>query len=173
MCALCFAMINQANAQQKIGYISLQELITAMPEYKKANADMADFQKALQQQGADYQNEFSRKDSIFNADSAKWNASMKEIKRKELNELYMKIVNFNQTAQQSVQQKEQALLTPIQQKAIATAQAVAKENGYAFILTKEQLIAFPEANDILPLVMKKLNLTPAPATGGAPKPAGQ
>jgi len=160
-----------SQAQAKIGYISLQELIVAMPEYKKANTDMAEHQKALQQQANDYQTEFQRKDSLYSADSTKWTPAMREVKRKELNEIYVKIVNFNQQAQQSIQQKEQELLAPIQQKAVQTTQAVAKENGYAYILSKEQLIAFPAADDVLPLVAKKLglNLSAAPPAGA---PAG-
>ncbi len=35
-----------SQAQTKIGYISLQELIVAMPEYKKANSDMAEHQES-------------------------------------------------------------------------------------------------------------------------------
>ncbi|WP_127129690.1 OmpH family outer membrane protein [Pseudoflavitalea rhizosphaerae] len=164
-----------SQAQTRIGYISLQELIVAMPEYKKANGDMQEHQKALQEQANDYQLEFQRKDSIFNVDSTKWTTAMREVKRKELNELYIRIVNFNQTAQQSMQKREQELLAPIQQKAVQTTQAVAKENGYAYILSKEQLIAFPAADDILPLVAKKLglNLSAAPpsgAPGGVKKP---
>lgn len=166
MCA-----VTELQAQAKIGFISLQELIVAMPEYKKANNDMAEYQKALQQQAADYQLEFQRKDSIFGVDSVKWTPAMRDVKRKELNELYIKIVNFNQSAQQNMQKREQELLEPIQQKAVQTAQAVAKENGYAYILSKEQLIAFPAADDILPLVAKKLglNLNAAPPPGA---PAG-
>ncbi len=161
-----------SHAQTKIGYISLQELIVAMPEYKKANDDMGEHQKALQQQAADYQSEFQRKDSIFGTDSLKWTPAMRDIKRKELNEMYIKIMNFQQTAQQSMQKREQELLEPIQKKAVQTTQAVAKENGYAYILSKEQLIAFPTADDILPLVAKKLglNLNAAPAAGGAAAP---
>jgi outer membrane protein len=159
----------QGNAQNKIGYISLQELISAMPEYKTAAADMQEYRKALVQQGNDYQLEFFRKDSIFKADSIKWTASMKEIKKKELNELYLKWTNFvNQEAQQSLNNHEQELLAPIQDKAVKTSQAVAKENGYAYILPKEQLISFPAADDILPLVFKKLNIAP-PAPAEAPK----
>ena len=75
---------NNIQAQNKIGYISLQDLISAMPEYKTAGTDLQDYQKALEQQGNDYQTELYRKDSIFKADSLKWNASMKDIKRKEL-----------------------------------------------------------------------------------------
>jgi outer membrane protein len=160
----------QANAQNKLGYISLQELIIAMPEYKTAANDLQEYQKALIQQGNDYQQEFLRKDSIAkSADTLKWTASMKDLKRKELNELYIKWTNYiNQEAQQLYNKHEQDLLAPIQQKAVQTSQAVAKENGYSYILPKEQLISFPAADDILQLVFKKLNITP-PAPAAAPK----
>lgn len=161
----------QVSAQTKFGYISLQELITAMPEYKKAEADMGDYRKALGQQGDEYQRELARKDSIFSADSTKWTAIQKDLKRKEFNELYLKVMNFNQQAQNMVNQKEEELLEPIQQKAIQTTQAVAKENGYTYVFPKEQLIAYPAGDDLLPLVAKKLNVT-IPAKGAAAPPAG-
>lgn len=166
----------QASAQNKIGYISLQELISAMPEYKKAQADLQEYQKALVQQGNDYQQEFLAKQKLATSpDTLKWTSATKEVKKKELNELYIKWTNFvNQEAQQMLNQHEQELLAPIQDKAVQTSQAVAKENGYAYILPKEQLISFPAADDILPLVFKKLNITPAaaaPAAPATPKPA--
>ncbi|MCS3796903.1 OmpH family outer membrane protein [Niastella sp. OAS944] len=157
----------QADAQGKIGYISLQELVSAMPEYKKAQAEMQDYQKALVQQGNEYQQAFMEKQKAMGTDSIKWTSAVKDVKKKELNELYIKWTNFvNQEAQQMMNQHEQELLAPIQDKAVTTSQAVAKENGYAYILPKEQLIAFPAADDILPLVFKKLNISkeaPAPA----------
>jgi outer membrane protein len=164
---------NNLQAQNKIGYISLQELIASMPEYKTASTELQEYQKALVQQGNELQMEFLRQDSLFKADSSKWNASMKDVKRKGLNELYIKWTNFmNEEAQQMLNKREQDLLAPIQQKAVQTSQAVAKENGYAYILPKEQLISFPTADDILPLVFKKLNITPA-AAGAAPKAGGK
>jgi len=158
----------QTNAQNKIGYISLQELVTAMPEYKKAQGDMQEYQKALVQQGTDYQQAFIVKQKAFIDDSTKMTAAVKEVKRKELNEMYLKWTNFvNQEAQQMMNAHEQELLAPIQEKAVQTSQAVAKENGYAYILPKEQLIAFPAADDIIALVFKKLNITP-PSKDAAP-----
>jgi outer membrane protein len=151
----------QADAQNKIGYISLQELVAAMPEYKKAQGDMQEYQKALVQQGKDYQEAFVDKQKAFITDSLHMTAPVKDVKRKELNDLYVKWTNFvNQEAQQMMNQHEQELMAPIQEKAVQTSQAVAKENGYAYILPKEQLIAFPSADDILPLVFKKLNISP-------------
>ena len=165
----------KAQSQVKIGYISLQELIVAMPEYKKANVDMADYQKALQDQSQEYQQEVARLDSVFKADSSKWTPAVKQVKRRQINEAYLKAANFGQEAERMMQQKEQELLAPIQQKAVQTTQAVAKENGYTYILSKEQLISFPVADDVLSLVAKKLNITigaPPATTPPATKPAG-
>lgn len=164
----------KVNAQGKIGYISLQELIVAMPEFKKANDDMADYQKALQQQANEYQESYERLDSIFAADSTKWTTAQKQVKRRQLNEAYLKAVNFSQQeAPKMLQSREQELLAPIQQKAVTTTQAVAKENGITYVLSKEQLISFPPGDDILPLVAKKLNITLTKPDAAAPpaKPA--
>ena len=162
----------QAHAQNKIGYISLNELIVAMPEYKKATAEMDEYQKALQQQNLDYQQEVSRLDSVFKADSTKWNAATKQIKRRQINEAYLKAANFGQEAERLMQGKEQELLAPIQQKAVTTTQGVGKENGYTYILSKEQLISFPAGDDLLPLVAKKLGLTIGATPAATTPPAG-
>ncbi len=162
--SLSFFLVNrnQLQAQNKIGYISIQELVYTMPEFKTATTNLNDYEKALVQQGQDNQAEFSRQDSIFKIDSLKWNESVKEVKRRELNVISLKMINFNQEAQQLMNKKEQDLLAPIQAKALETAKAVAKENGYSYVLSKEQLIAFPVTDDILPLVLKKLNIIVPP-----------
>ncbi len=41
------------------------------------------------------------------------------------------------------QQKQQELISPIQKKALDAVQAVAKENGYAYVLSKEGAAGFP------------------------------
>lgn len=73
---------NPSTAQTKIGYISLQDLIPAMPEYKQAATALEEYRGALVQQGADYQQQFYYKDSISKADSSKWSTSMREVKKK-------------------------------------------------------------------------------------------
>lgn len=155
-------------AQNKIGHVSVQEIVNNMPEYKSALAELDDFEKALIDLGKEYNREYNRQDSLFAADSSKWTSAMKDVKRKELNAAYLKVLNFNQDAQNQMNQKEQQLLAPVQQKAVQTAQQVAKENGYAYVLPKEQLIAFPASEDILPLVLKKLNITPPATTPNTP-----
>jgi outer membrane protein len=150
---------NKVQAQSKLGFISLSELITAMPEYKKADSSMQDYQSALNQNFDDMKREFSEKDSLLSSkDTVKYTRAQIEIKRKQLGELYMKLQGYQQQAGQLYQQKQQDLMAPIQKKAADVVQTVAKENGYTYVFLKDALLVSPPADDLLPLVKKKLNL---------------
>jgi outer membrane protein len=150
---------NSTKAQNKLGYISLQELIPSMPEYRKADTAMNDFQTALGQQYDDMRKEFQEQDSLLTGkDTSKYTKAQLELKRKNLGELYGKLNQWQQTAQQLSQQKQQELLAPITKKATEAIQAVAKENGYTYVFTKEQLVVYPPTEDILALVKKKLGI---------------
>lgn len=149
----------KAQGGTKIGVVSLQELIPTMPDYKKADTALNDFQNALGQQFDDMRKEYYEKDSALNSkDSVKFTKAQLEMKRREVNELLVKLQGWQQQAQQMYQQKQQELITPIQKKALEAVQAVAKENGYAYVLSKEALLVSPPAEDILPLVKKKLGV---------------
>jgi outer membrane protein len=123
----CMFAGSPAQAQPKLGYISLNELITEMPEYKKADTSLMDFQSALNQNYADMGQEFREKDSLLSSkDTAKYTKAQIEIKRKQLLELYQRLQGYQQNASQQYQQKQQELMGPIQKKAQETVQQVAK-----------------------------------------------
>ena len=150
---------NKLQAQTKFGYISLSEMITSMPEYKKADSSMQEYQTALNQNFEDMKREFNEKDSLLSSkDTAKYTRAQIEIKRKQLGELYLKLQGYQQQAGQLYQQKQQDLMAPIQRKASEIVQTVAKENGYTYVFLKDALLVSPPADDILPLVKKKLSL---------------
>jgi outer membrane protein len=150
---------NKLQAQTKFGYISLSEMITGMPEYKKADSSMIDYQSALNQNFEDMKREFNEKDSLLSSkDTARYTRAQIEIKRKQLGELYMKLQGYQQQAGQLYQQKQQDLMAPIQKKAADIVQTVAKENGYTYVFLKDALLVSPPADDLLPLVKKKLGM---------------
>ena len=165
-------LTNTAFSQIKIGYISTEELIGAMPEAEKATTQLQEYQAALQQQGNDYLAEFQEKDSLFGKDSAKLSPAAKELRRTGLIELYQKVQGWNQVMQQKLQEKQQELLIPIRNKALETIKVVAKESGYTYVLDQNSVIVGPPGDDILALVKKKLNIKePLPkAPAGAVKP---
>jgi outer membrane protein len=161
----CGVMGVQAQQTQKIGYISTDELISVMPEAEKADAELKEFQASLSQQGQDMMKDLNAKDSAFVRDSTKLSPSMKEIKKNELIELYQKVQNWNQQAQEMYQQEAQKKIQPLRTKALDAIKAAAKENNYTYILDVNSVLVGPPGDDVLPLVKKKLGIkeTPAPA----------
>lgn len=157
-----------ATAQQKIGYISTDELVGAMPEAEKAESELKEYQASLAQQGQDMMKELNEKDSLFVRDSAKLSPSMKEIKKNELLSLYQRVQGWNQQAQEMYQQEAQKKIAPIRTKALEAIKAVAKENGYAYVLDVNSVIVGPPGDDIVSLVKEKLGVKKA-AAPAAPK----
>ena len=76
---------------------------------------------------------------------------------------------FESILENDFEQKRQELSIPIQKKLQAAIEEVAKENGYTYIMPKEALIVMPPANDIGPLVIKKLGLKAPSDSTAAPK----
>lgn len=165
-----------ASAQNKIGYISTDELVGNMPDAEKIDAELKDYQASLAQNGQDLMADLSHKDSLFVRDSAKLSESMKEIKRNELVALYQKVQSWNQQAQELYQQKAQEKIAPLRNKALEAIRTVAKENGYTYVLDMNSVIVAPPGDDILPLVKKKLGIKDSPpgspknSPGAQPKP---
>ncbi len=159
-----FGFSNAANAQ-KIGYISADEVIQLMPEAADVQTKLDEYQKSLYQNAQDQQAVLNDAVQKFYKDSATMSASLKEVKRTELQKQYSDISGMDQKIQNQFEQKRQELSIPIQKKLQTAIEEVAKENGYTYVLPREALIIMPPSSDIGPLVKKKLGLKDAPATG--------
>lgn len=147
------------NAQNKTGYISVQELVQAMPEYRKADTTLGEYQNALNQQYAERVQDFNMRDSLLSSkDTTKFTRAQLEVKRNDLAKTYVELQQWNQRAQQMYQAKEEETMKPILDKARKAIQDVAKENGYTYVFPKEQLLVSPPGDDMIALVKKKLGL---------------
>jgi outer membrane protein len=169
--ALGLMVAGEVSAQTKIGYISSQEVVSIMPETRKADSLLTDFRNALVQNATDKQNAFYAAIDKFNKDSATLSDAVKGIKRTELTKLGQELSGEEERMQQELQKKQQDLIQPINKKAYDAIQAVAKESGYTFVFEKEALLVAPPAEDILPLVAKKLNIKLPPSAGTGTQPA--
>jgi outer membrane protein len=170
--ALCLVAAGEVHAQSKIGYISSQELVSVMPETRKADSALQELRNALVQNATDKQNAFYAALDKFNKDSLTLSASVKAVKKSELTKMGQDLSGEDERIQQQLQQKQQELLGPINKKAYDAVQSVAKENGYGYVFEKEALLVAPPGDDILPLVAKKLNIKLPTAQGTtAPAPA--
>ena len=132
-----------ASAQNKIGYISTDELIGVMPEAEKADAELKEYQASLSQQGQDMMKELNDKDSLFVRDSSKLSPSMKEIKKNELVSFYQRVQNWNQQAQEMYQAEAQKKIAPLRTKALDAIKSVPRSlrsGSFALGITKLETI---------------------------------
>ena len=157
-----FAFNPFLSAQSKIGYVSIEEVVQLMPEYKKSMSEIAQFDSALQINYGETLKELNRQDSIFKADSVKMGNAVKTANKEKMKKLLVELQGFEQSYQQQMQQKQEEMMAPVAQKANQFINEIAKASGFTYVFRKEALVVYPEAEDLLPLVKKKLS-GPAPA----------
>lgn len=160
---LASAMIwNPVKAQKsnKFGHINSAELLGLMPERKAAAAKMDSITKDVEKQLQEMMTEYRAKQEKYSSEAPKLSELVKKDKEEELTSLGTRIQNFQQQAQQSLEQQEQALIEPIVNKAKKAIEQVAKENGYTYVFDTSagSLLFWEESDNILASVKKKLNL---------------
>lgn len=166
--ALTLGTITLANAQ-KIAHISLDSLITTMPESKTAQEVAQKYLKDLENQVATMDTELQTKYTDYMKNKETYSALVASTKETELQDLNKRIEDFKASAQQDYQRKYGELSKPIYDKAKKAIDLVAKENGYKYVLdTSSGNVLYTEpADDILPLVKKKLETMPAAQIPGS------
>ncbi|MHB9056018.1 MAG: OmpH/Skp family outer membrane protein [Paludibacteraceae bacterium] len=152
---------------QKIGHVNSQELISLMPEVGTMNSKMKEAQDAWEKELLKMREEYYAKIKSFQDSQASLTESIKQARQSELADMEQRINNLNQAATDDLQKKNQELAAPILEKVKKAIGEVAAENNFTYIFdTTTQTIVYmgPSANDITPLVKKKLNLKDKPVT---------
>lgn len=162
---LILSSIGTVNAQ-KVAHINLNDLLLLLPERKKAENDIQEYAKQLDGQLKTMSNEYDAKISDYQAKEALMTEPIKADKQKEIGDLEERIKAFQQTAQESLQKKQNDLLEPMINTAKKAIEDVCKENGFKSCIDSSAgvLLYSDSSDDIMALVKKKLNLTDAPAT---------
>lgn len=156
------ALSFNSNAQKlpKFGHINSNDLLTIMPERDSAEAKLKIFAQELELQLTKMSAEYEKKYTDYQSNVSVMNEVVRASKEEEILELQKRIQDFQQKAQQSLQQKETTLMEPLIAKAKKAITDVSKENGYSYVFDSSigALIHYPEGDDMLPLVKKKLGL---------------
>jgi outer membrane protein len=154
-----------AIAQGKFGHINSQELLSAMPEtdsaQKKLEKLAKDNESALEEMTVEFNKKYEDYVQKMNDTENSMSELIRAAKEAELQEMQQRIQTFQQQAERDMQQQRMVLFQPIQEKAVAAVNDVAKENGFTYIFdTGTGVIVYsaPDAQDILPLVKAKLGL---------------
>ncbi|NIK73836.1 outer membrane protein [Thermonema lapsum] len=160
---LCFVLfsVSATLAQQKIGYFDLNYVLPQLPDFKVAQSELQSYQNKLEEDFKAKQQELQAKYQKYLNEGASMPEPTRQALEKELGSLQEQLQEFQSSAAESIQKKENALLAPIYKKIEEAIVAVAKENGYTYILRREALLYEPEdgAGDISDLVLKKLGVS--------------
>jgi outer membrane protein len=153
---VCFTAA--ANAQTKLAVISTDAVFNVMPETLKADSMLAAYQQALSEMYQQQQTELNETYAKFVTDSIKMTPSVKEMKRKDLQNRITALQGKEQQMNKDLEAEKEKYLKPIREKMLKAIQDVAKENGYTHVAYRDQLIVFPAADDITDKVKKKLGI---------------
>lgn len=159
---LIFVGSSAAIAQKnKFGHINSNQLLQMMPERDSAKAAIEYHAKELEQQLQSMQTELETKYSEYIEKQKTYSDIVKKTKEEELTQMQQRVQNFQTTAQQDLQTKEQQLLKPIIEKAQNAIQKVSKSEGYTYVFDTSTgaVLYWPEkSDDLLPLVKKELGI---------------
>jgi outer membrane protein len=153
-------------AQNKFGYIRVDEMVSYMPELKKIDTLLVVFQNDSLPRTYNYLlSQYKYYDSI-SSDSIRQTAIVRQQASSQRNEFLGELQNWQTTAQSLIEQKQNTLLQPLYDKVFKAINDVAKEKGYTYIFSKEALLVSPPADDLIPLVAEKLKVKLPPTTPG-------
>ena len=158
----------QAQAPLKIGYTDVQYVLSQMPESKQIESELKTYNDQLAAQLKSKSTEFETKVKDYQQKSGTMTEVVKADTEKELQRLQQSIQEFQRTAEQSLQQKQQTLLKPALDKLQKNIDVVATENGYTYVFNSDSngsplLLHAPKEGDISDLVLKKMGVTPGAA----------
>jgi outer membrane protein len=158
VCIMCAGGI--AKAQVKIGYLDMKQLVDQMPETKAAMTTLQAYQKQFMDQLTSMNTELQTKGKAYQDQRATMTDAVRTAKEAELGDMQKRFQDFQTSAQQQVEAKQNEIAKPIIDKARAAAAQVAKEKGYAYVIDSSatQLLVSPPTDDMMADVKAKLGI---------------
>ena len=97
-------------AQDKFGHIHSEQLLMIMPETADADKAIQEYSQMLETQLQAMYSEYQTKAGEFQTNEGLMTDIVKEAKIKEIQDLELRIQQFQQTSQESIQQKRNEVL---------------------------------------------------------------
>lgn len=145
----------------KFGHIDSQALLDLMPEQDSARRVLEKEFRQMQSSLEEMQVELNKKYEAYLNSQDTLSDFIRQAKEQEMQDMQVRIQNYQQSAQEQLQKKEAQLFQPVLDKAQEAIEAVGKENGFIYIFdisSKVVLYQSDKSIDVLPLVKKKLGL---------------
>jgi outer membrane protein len=158
-----------SHAQTKVGYADVDYIFSQMPEAKQIDTELKSLQTQLKNQIESKNAEFQKKYQEYQANINGMIDAVRANTERELGQLQQNLQKLQEDAQTSIQTKHTQLMDPVYKKVGKAIEETAKENGFNMVLSTQiggldVVLYADEPSDISDLVLKKLGVTPKPAT---------
>lgn len=160
---LFFAITPLAMVAQdvKLAYINSQELFRMMPELTAIESQMATKQEEIKKNATALETEYNSKLEEFKNSTTEVTDAVAADRQKQLEQINERYQLFLQNSQKEMQELQQKLLAPVQQKLQNAIKSVGDEKGYAYIFDLASgSLAYhsTSAVDATPFVKAKLGI---------------
>ena len=157
---LAFGGNAMAQKTIKLGHINSNELMQIMPGRDSAQAALQKEVEELQADMEAMKKEYETKVNDYMAKRDQLSELIRKSKESDLQAMGSRIEGFQANAQKLLEERQEALLKPIIDRAKKAIEEVGRENGYTYIFDAGvgAVLYSQDSDDIMPLVKKKLGL---------------
>ncbi|MCQ2281407.1 MAG: OmpH family outer membrane protein [Bacteroidales bacterium] len=157
---LAFGGSAMAQKNIKLGHINSNELMQIMPGRDTAMAMLQKDVEDLQAEMDAMKKEYETRVNDYLAKKDQLSELIRKTKESDLQAMGARIEEFQKNASAQLEERQEALLKPIVDRAKASIEQVGKENGYTYIFDAGvgAVLYSQDSDDIMPLVKKKLGL---------------
>lgn len=123
--------------QLKIGYLSYDRALQAMPDYALTQQKMADLKAEYDKELKRVEDDFNRKYEEFLDGQKDFPKTILYKRQTELKELMERNVTFKANSRRELAEAERAAMLPLRQKLNELLAKIAREHGFALILNTD------------------------------------
>ncbi len=144
----------------KVAHIATQDLLTSMPQYKQAQADLEKLQSSYDAEMNTMAEELKKTMTRYGNEAPNQTDETNLQRQAEVEQTRNKIMEYRQNALRDLQKKEAEALQPIIEKARTAIQKVARAKGYKYVLdsTTGTGLILADGYDLMPDVKKELGI---------------
>ena len=156
-----FALPMSMMAQEKLGYVNIQEIFQVMPDLATIEKSIADLNEQYKKELDVMYQEYYAKAKEYQDNLNTLAETIKARRQSEIVDIEKRIGTFQQTANEEMQRKQMEMISALREKIIKATSEVGAEGNYTYIFDiSSQAVAYhsPKAVNITPDVKKKLGL---------------
>ena len=143
----------------KFATVNLQTIFQAMPETTAATAAIQEKAKQYEDENLKMREELEKKYTEYTAERETLPENIRARREQEIQEISQRMENFMEVARNDLQQQQEQLIAPIQEKLMNAVKEVATEGNYVYVLDEQQVVFKGSmTEDITPKVIAKLGI---------------